>query len=448
MSHSLSGTHYSSQKGFTLIELLIATFIIGTVVTGLFGLFVLNLRLAHEGERRVVAIALANERAELIRNLPYQAVGTVGGVPAGSLPQQATIVRNGIAYDIRTDIRYFDDPYDNVAPTDTLNADYKIARIEVAWPSPSNPSPLLLHLTIAPAGIEGGEAAGTLSFTALNAAGQGVAAAAVEITNAAVDPPITINTQTDNNGRVMLPGLPEYANSYALHVSRDGFTSEKTFDITTDFIPDPDHAHLSMQAGVVTSKTFLIDALSQLTVHTQDEEETPLGAIAYSLRGSKTIGTDAAENPIYVTAATVSTNAAGNFTHDDVVWDSFIFAVDGAVTGYDIKETSLLLPLQMDPGEEVTLGVTLVPHTPHSLHVTVASPTGQPVDNASVHLSGNGFDETLGTGILGQVLFSDLPTGGNYAITVDAPGYDPYEGGVSVADTSFLRVDVTAVIAP
>src|SRR3989344_1301397 len=116
------------MTGFTLIELLIATFIIGTVIVGVFGLFVLGLRSGQEGERRIVGTALANERAEMIRNLPYASVGTVNGIPAGSIPQTETIVRNNNSYTVKTDIRYIDDPFDGTAggvPHDTLNTDYK-----------------------------------------------------------------------------------------------------------------------------------------------------------------------------------------------------------------------------------------------------------------------------------------------------------------------------------
>ncbi|MCH8748691.1 type II secretion system protein, partial [Patescibacteria group bacterium] len=220
-------------NGFTIIELVITTFIIGTMVTGLFGLFVLNLRAAQEAERRVVAIALANERSEMIRNLPYLNVGTVeavGGEPAGTIPQVIVITRNGQPYTVRTDIRYIDDPFDNVVSSgedscgsppcitichvppdnpenpvtldlvpaaeldahiahgdtmgpcegqeppgdDLLDTDYKQVRIEVSWPSHNEIRPVLILTFVAPPGVEGGELGGTLDFQALNAAGQGV----------------------------------------------------------------------------------------------------------------------------------------------------------------------------------------------------------------------------------------------------------------------------------
>ena len=85
------------QSGFTLLEVVIAVFIIGTVVAGMFGLFLLTLRSAQTGERRVAAVALANERMEMVRNLPYVEVGTQGGVPSGPIWPDEDVARNGEA---------------------------------------------------------------------------------------------------------------------------------------------------------------------------------------------------------------------------------------------------------------------------------------------------------------------------------------------------------------
>ena len=200
-----------AKTGFTLIELLIATFVIGTALTGIFGLFLLSLRLAQESERRLVAIALANERMEKVRNLPYVDVGTSGGVPSGSIVQEEVVVRNNVSYTVKTDIRYVDDIFDGVtgggagggclavahepagqpencqdlcvgsssvnahiqhgdslgdcaggsSGVDVLNTDYKQVRVEVSWPSPNSPKPILLITKITPEGVEGGELFGT-----------------------------------------------------------------------------------------------------------------------------------------------------------------------------------------------------------------------------------------------------------------------------------------------
>lgn len=434
-----------AAPGFTIIEVLITTFIIGTVVTGVFGLFVLSLRSAQEGERRVVAIALANERAEMIRNLPYQAVGTVGGIPAGSIPPSETIVRDLTSFTVGTDIRYIDDTFDGEVtsdPPDLINTDYKQARIEVAW-GQSRSKPIVLLLTIAPAGLEGGDATGTLDFQALSASGAGVAGATVTVVNDTTDPTIDLTTETNDNGRLILPGLPISSGTYAISVTKSGFTSEQTYTQTPTFIPDADHAHLSMLEGQVTPKTFLIDLESELSLQTQDDDEKKLGHIAYGLQGTKSIGINDQNEPVLYVDRTGQTNGAGKDTQNSLTWDAYDLTIDGIATGYDIKETNFILPVTIDPDTDLALTATLVPHTDISLHVSVLSPDSQPVDNATVTLAHDPYNATQGTGVVGQVLFSDLPENTDYTLTIDAPGYEPYTDTVPVANTTRLHATLT-----
>ncbi|MEX0649531.1 MAG: carboxypeptidase-like regulatory domain-containing protein, partial [Candidatus Andersenbacteria bacterium] len=385
-----------ADSGFTFIEIIITTFIIGTVVTGLFGLFVLSLRISHETERRIVAVALANEKMELVRNLPYVNVGTVGGVPAGPLLQEEQVERNALDYTVRMDIRYVDDFYDGeapgtvldeakvtichragtssertlvvgapsldahlshgdtqgacgeggqgTAPEDEYNADYKQVRVEVSWNSNVNAKPVLLITYVTPQGIEGGELGGTLDFLALDTAGEGIAGATVHLVNSLVTPAIDLTTDTNSEGRLVLPGLPESAGSYEISVTKDGYTTEQTYDTTSAFIPDPDHSHLSMVLREVTPKTFVIDLLSQLNVVTQDDLEAAVPNLEYTLQGTKTIGGDSGGEPVYVLQTTASTDSSGQAAHEDLVWDTNSLKVDGAQTGYDIKETSVVAP--------------------------------------------------------------------------------------------------------
>jgi prepilin-type N-terminal cleavage/methylation domain-containing protein len=431
------------EGGFTLIELLIVTFIVGVTVVGLFGLFILSLRTAQEGERRVVAVALANERAEMVRNLPYLDVGTVGGLPPGPLLQAEDIVRNGVTYTVSTDIRYVDDVYDGQAPADTLNADYKQVRIEVQWSSPHEVRPVLEVMHVAPSGIEGGEAAGTLDFQALSSDGEGVPGAEVQLINTAISPAVNVTTQTDDQGRVILPGLPIASGSYQLVVGKAGYTTEQTYDTTANFIPDADHSHLSALQGAVTEKTFFIDQTSSIDILTQDEAGTAIGAVTYQISGTKTIGTDGTGNPVYVFSETAATDGTGAAMHDGLVWDSYSFAIDGAATGYDIRETSVVLPLVLNPGVTLELLATLVEHSAISLHVTVTTPAGEPVDNATVQLTGNGVDETDITGVVGQVFFADLPVLADYTLNISAPGFTAATPTVTVDGSTRVTVPLT-----
>lgn len=434
------------QSGFTIIEILVTIFIIGTVIVGLFGLFVLSMRLTQESERRVVAVSLANERAEMIRNLPYASVGTAGGIPSGAIAQSETITRNNTPYQVTTDIRYVDDPYDGTAtgnPPDLVNTDYKQARVQVSWSTQVGTRPVLLLLTVAPPGIEGGEAAGTLIFHAIDANAAPVAQATVMLDNAAVSPAVHITTYTDDAGMVVLPGLPASNLKYVLTVTKNGYTSEQTLAQTTSFFPDAAHTHLTAIAGQITNKTFVIDHTATLNVHTQNPEPSPLGSLTYHLKGTKSNGLDAEQKPVLLVDSEATTNASGVSAQTPLAWDAYDVTVDGAATGYDIKETSAILPVTLNPGNNLDLTVNLVPHVPISLQASVISPTNQPVDNATVTLSGGSYSRALGTGAWGQVFFDDVPASGDYTLLVDAPNYTSLSQTVSVAATTRTKVQLT-----
>lgn len=447
----------AQQDGFTFIEVLITTFIIATVMVGLFGLFDLSVRVSSEAERQTVAVALGNEQAELVRNLPYAKVGTVGGAPSGAIVPNKTITRNGVDYTVTTDIRYVDDSYDGTitsSPVDVLNTDYKLSRIEVIWKTNvTNATKSLLLITyIAPPGIEGSDVGGTLVFTAIDSSGNPLQDATLTLKNSSSSPAINIITQTNENGLVVLPGLPPGNGSYSVSVTKNGYTEEKTYSIAPTFIPDAEHSHLSIIQGQFTEKTFVIDHVSDLTVATQDAGGAAIGSVPYHIKGTKTIGVDGTNNPVYLLDEDKTTDASGQSVTSDMVWDTYAITIDALSLGYDIKETSWLLPLTIAPNTSPQLTVTLVPHTPLSLHVTALSPTNQPIENASVQVlqapDGDAFpdyDQTMVTGTAGQVFFADMPVDTQYTVTVTTPGYETKTETINVNGSIRIQEQLTPI---
>ncbi len=415
------------SKGFGILEVLIATFVIGVVAVGVFSLITLTLKASHDGQRRIIATALANEKMEIIRNLSYASVGTVGGVPSGPILQTEQMSRNGSLYTVATDIRYVDDPYDGTvsgSPPDLLNTDYKQARVEVSWQSNQSTRPVLLITQVAPKGIEGGESLGTLVFQALNAAGSGIAGATVRLVNSQVSPAVDLTTATNSEGKVIIPGLVPSAGTYQLTVTKSGYTTEQTYSATSSFTPDTDHAHLTMLTGNITNQTFYIDQIASLIVRTVDVlTSASIPGVQYTITGTKKIGTDASAQPVYLLNANDTTDGSGSYTYTSLVWDSYAVRIDGVATGYDIAETSLPLPLVLNPAANETLTIKLAAHTPISLHVTVVSSTQSPIENALVQVVKTGYDVTKQTGVSGQAFFSDMPENATYTVTVQAGSY-------------------------
>ncbi|MEK7627041.1 MAG: hypothetical protein AAB397_00455, partial [Patescibacteria group bacterium] len=110
---------YGNQKfltGFTLIESVIGIALMLIVFIGIFGVYQLGFRVVWQSGARITAVSLANQKLELVRNLSYNGVGTLGGIPSGLIPQTEVISRNNIEYTVRTNISYIDDSFDGVAP--------------------------------------------------------------------------------------------------------------------------------------------------------------------------------------------------------------------------------------------------------------------------------------------------------------------------------------------
>ena len=107
------------KTGFTLIEVLVSLFIILILMLGLYGLYILSLRITADNKMYVEAINLANQKMERIKNMPYRNIGVIGGVPSGTIPQTETVIRNGMTFTINTYIKYYDDPFDGQAGSTT-----------------------------------------------------------------------------------------------------------------------------------------------------------------------------------------------------------------------------------------------------------------------------------------------------------------------------------------
>jgi type II secretory pathway pseudopilin PulG len=257
------------KKGFTLVEALISILLIGIIFLGIVGAFEAGMKILLQSKARAAALFLANQRMEEIRNLPYNDVGTVGGIPPGSIPQSEKKIVNNIEFTITTTIIYVDDPFDGLAPDDPIPNDYKKAKVKISWPGMIGGEVFLIS-DIAPKGIETTEGGGTLSITVLNASGQGVGQAEVRIKNDSVDPPIDASYLTDDYGGLILPGAPTSTEAYQIIVTKSGYSTERTYG--RDEITNPQKPHLSVYEGQLTEASFSIDELGSLLIETRAQE--------------------------------------------------------------------------------------------------------------------------------------------------------------------------------
>lgn len=144
----------SREKGFTLIESLVGVAVFLMIAVSVYQAYAITTNAVRASRLKVVATALANEQFEIIRNLPHTDVGVVSGSPAGKIPANQTLTRDGVSFIVITTIRNIDDPFDGISPADTSPADYKLAELEISCSSCRNFSPLRFTTHVAPRALE------------------------------------------------------------------------------------------------------------------------------------------------------------------------------------------------------------------------------------------------------------------------------------------------------
>jgi len=259
----------SGSRGVTLIDTVVASGLMLLVFTGIVGVFRLSVDVVSNNKARAGAIALADERMEYIRSLSYSSIGTVGGIPAGTIPQSESVSLNGISYTRRVLIQYGDDPLDGLGASDTnsIPQDYKLAKVEIAWSSRTGARSIQLVTRIEPPnGIETAcppsAPCGTLTVNVLNAASQPVASAEVHIVNTSTTPVIDITTFTNTSGVVSFVGAP-VASNYQITATKSGYSTDQTYNISNPMLGPQ-----NVVANQTTSVTLRIDLLSSMTINT------------------------------------------------------------------------------------------------------------------------------------------------------------------------------------
>lgn len=264
------------ERGVTLIDTVVGSALMLVIFMGVAGAFQLAMDVVTNSKARAGAIALADERMEYIRSLSYASIGTLGGIPAGSIAQSESVTLNNVPYTRRTTIEYVDDSGDGLAGADSngITVDYKAARVDVAWDSRQGTRHITLITRIEPpSGMEVAcSSCGTLSISVVNASAQPLANAQVRIVNASTTPAIDVTTFTNSDGIVSLPGAP-VASKYQITVSRTGYSSAQTYSSTSQN-PNPSPGHLTVSNGQTTSATFAIDLLSTKNVYTWTQIHT------------------------------------------------------------------------------------------------------------------------------------------------------------------------------
>ena len=154
-----------NKKGITFIEVLVAAAIFLLFALGIYGGITLVFKVVYNSRMRIVETAILAEKLEEVRNLPFDQVGILNGIPSGVLPYTQTTSRNGVNYNIITTVRNIDDPFDGTVtttPQDTAPADYKLVEMSIICERCIQTKRVTLSTRVSPKGLEGASSNGSL----------------------------------------------------------------------------------------------------------------------------------------------------------------------------------------------------------------------------------------------------------------------------------------------
>lgn len=263
-----SDTGKSISRGFSFIDTIVGVALFLIVFVSLAGVFRVSIGVVAHSKARVGAVAVAQERIELIRSLSYDDIGTIGGTVPGGLAQEEDIALNGVSYHRRTFINYVDSDRDGLEDNDEngIPTDYKVVKVEVTWDIDGGEKSIAAITHAMPPGIETQSGGGTLKLQVFDALLAPMQGALIHIENTTLSPPVSTDVYTNEDGRVFFPGSPS-GNGYDITVRKEGYSVDGTHGVSAA-LPTPVPGHLSVLEGETTEASFQIDTVASLEIAT------------------------------------------------------------------------------------------------------------------------------------------------------------------------------------
>lgn len=256
------------RRGVGVIDVVVGAALMLVIFLALAGILRASLALSTLARAQASATAIAQVQLEYLRGVSYDSLGTVGGIPPGTIAQNAAAAENGMTYDVYTFVSYVDDPADGTGAGDTngITTDYKRARVSVSYVINGTMRAVVLVSNFAPPGLETSNGGGTLEVDVVSAVGAPVPGASVHIVNNVTNPTVDLTTLTSANGIVYLPGAAT-SSDYQIAVTKSGYSSAQTYarDATNQ---NPIPGYLTVAKDQTTTGTFAIDLLGTLSIAT------------------------------------------------------------------------------------------------------------------------------------------------------------------------------------
>jgi hypothetical protein len=312
-------TRYTQQSGISFVEIIVVSALSALIFGALLSSFQYTLALISDSRAKLSALSVANDRMEYFRSLPYDDVGTMGGIPSGTIAQNGTSTLNGIEFAERVLVEYVDDPADgqDTATTSDSNAipsDYKRVKVEYSWDIGNGANSISLISNIVPRSVETTAGGGTARINVIDENSMLLPGASVQLRNDTTTSTIDVTRLTDASGAALFSGAPAGSNyqvSVTANIAGNQYSTTGTYQSTTSN-PTPTVAPFTVLEADVSTLTFQIGELSDLDISTYSalaegstyEEFTDLLTVASSTNVESVSGEAVLEN----TAGVYQTN--------------------------------------------------------------------------------------------------------------------------------------------
>jgi len=386
----------TEDSGFTVVELVIAVSVLAVVALGAVGALQYAAGSTTQTSQRELALGVANEQLEKIRNLNYDDIGTVNGYPTGDIPNSSTV---GI-YTVEVYIGWSMDAETGLSTSKNI-------RVTVRWSTPS-PGKVTIESNIA--GKSGIANAGDVRINVLDAdTNEPIKGALVKIK------PLS-GTQssmlTNGDGYAFWGKVP--AGTVTITATKTGY-----------FIDTAPLAGASIAPNQLNEWTLLAAKPSTGLITVRDQFGNPV-----------------ANSPVKITkspfTATVNTDGEGLARFDDLGKGTYTVTSTGP-TGYS-NGSGTLGVITSGATYSTTLTVTKYAR----LIVTVRDDQGTKVSGATVSVTGPGSvtPASAATDTDGMSVHV-LGAAGTYTASVSKAGYISNSGAASVAAGADGNLTVT-----
>jgi hypothetical protein len=434
------------KKGFMLIEGLTVVFIFALVTVTFYSVFSVGTRYIQDVKNRLGAVSVANERMEIVRNLKYDDIGTVGGSVSGSIPQDQDVIENNRPYHIHTGVFYVDDPFDGKGYADTVwFEDYKKVIMTISWSGVNNYQEVELVSRFSPLGKEvphPGDGILSVNIFSDQPGGAGIPNSRVQVVNSSTG----LNTyqETDSTGNATFMGstVGNSIQGYQITVTKSGYETVNTMPPYPTTAYNPIDVHASVVTGTMNVANIVQNELANIKISTVNYLDEPIASATFHLVGGRKLGDSAISPfaPVYNLDQDSLTNASGEKLFSSISPGGYVFSlINSTLSDNEIIHITPAAQFSLLSADgTLNVNVKLASKTATSLLVTVLNAIDDtPIVGSVAKLTNSpeAYDAELETASDGNVFFpvsSDPFLPGSYHLKITADGFPENNSDITI----------------